>query len=285
MNTERGRIVVAALNHTPAVHGVLTVARGIADMIGADVEGLHVREGNREPRMARRATDAVGVHLSERTGPVAETILDVLRGPEVVGAVMGTRALRGGPRPTGSIARRVIAGMSKPVAFVPPEADRPSAKAPKCLLVPLDGSDAASASFLEFEQRLRSDPEREITVLLTFESNGEMPRMLDRPTRDLPAWGHAFVRSHCPGQNRSFEGRWGDPGNAVIEVAEESKSDLVVLSFKGSFGWGHGWVVREVLARSVVPVLLLPMTSAEVAADDADIAVRSLEDRSHLALR
>jgi len=71
----------------------------------------------------------------------------------------------------------------------------------------------------------------------------------------------------------------------VIEVAEESKSDLVVLSFKGSFGWGHGWVVREVLARSVVPVLLLPMTSAEVAADDADIAVRSLEDRSHLALR
>jgi len=285
MNTERGRIVVAALNHTPAVHGVLTAARGIADMIGADVEGLHVREGNREPRMARRATDAVGVHLSERTGPVAETILDVLRGPEVVGAVMGTRALRGGPRPTGSIARRVIAGMSKPVAFVPPEAYRLSANAPKSLLVPLDGSEAASASFLDFEQRLRNDPERVVTVLLTFESNGEMPRMLDRPTRDLPAWGLSFVRSHCPGENRSFEGRWGDPGNAVIEVATETTCDLIVLSFKGNFGWGHGWVVREVLARSVVPVLLLPLTPADVAADKADTAVRSVDDHSRLALR
>ena len=285
MNTERGRIVVAALNHTPAVHGVLTAARGMAAMIGADVEGLHVREGKREARMAREATQAVGVHLSERTGPVAETILDVLREPGVVGAVMGTRALRGGPRPTGSIARRVIAGMSKPVTFVPPEAYRLSAKAPKCLLVPLDGGDAASASFLEFEQRLRSDPEREVTVLLTFESNGEMPRMLDHPTRDLPAWGRSFVRSHCPGQNRSFEARWGDPGSAVIEVAEETKSDLIVLSFKGTFGWGHGWVVREVLARSDVPVLLLPLTPAHVAADDADRAVGSVEDRARLALR
>jgi len=71
----------------------------------------------------------------------------------------------------------------------------------------------------------------------------------------------------------------------VIEVATETTCDLIVLSFKGNFGWGHGWVVREVLARSVVPVLLLPLTPADVAADKADTAVRSVDDHSRLALR
>ncbi len=285
MNTDRGHILLAALNHTPAVHEVLTAAVGMGEMIGADVEGLHVAEGNRAARMALGATRAAGVHLSRRTGPVAETILAALEDPDVVGAVMGTRALRGGPRPTGSVAQRVIAGMSKPVTFVPPEVNRLSARAPKHLLVPLDGGEDASTSYLEFERRIPRDPERETTVLLTFESNGTMPRMLDRPTRDLPAWGLAFVRSHCPGENRSFAGRWGDPGNAVIEVAEETNSDLIVLSFKGNFGWEHGWVVREVLARSVVPVLLLPVSPAKVADDAVETAIESADELGHFALQ
>ncbi len=284
MNTERSHTVLAALNHTPAVHGVLTVALGIAEMVGAEVEGLHVLEGNREPHMALSATKAASIHLSQRSGPVAETILDALQGPDVVGAVMGTRALGGGPRPTGDTARQVIAGMSKPVVFVPPEDGRLHADAPRRLVVPLDGSEAASDAFLEFERRLPGDARREVTVLLTFESNGEMPRMLDRPTRDLPVWGRAFVARHCPGENRSFETRTGDPGSAVIEVTEATHSDLIVLSFKGDFGWGHGWVIREVLARSVVPVLLLPVSRARVCADTSDTVVGSVPELGHLAL-
>jgi len=245
-------------------------------MVGADVEALHVSEGSRRPRLALSASQSAGVHLSQRSGPVAETILDALQGPDVVGAVMGTRTSGGGPRPTGETARQVIAAMTKPVVFVPPESGLVRADSPRRIVVPLDGSDAASESFLEFERSLQGDPSREVVVLLTFESNGEMPRMLDRPTRDLPAWGSAFVRSHCPGENRSFETRTGDPGSAVIEVAQATDSDLIVLSFKGDFGWGHGWVVREVLARSVVPVVLLPMSRARLAADVSDPVVDPL---------
>ena len=285
MNTERGHTVVAALNHTPAVHGVLTVAMGIAEMVGADVEGVHVLEGKQMPRMALSATEAAGLHLSQRTGPVAETILDALRGPDVVGAVMGTRALEGGPRPTGNVARQVIAGMFKPVVFVPPERRRYHGGPPRRLLVPLDGSETASRAFLEFERSLRGDPRREVTVLLTFQSNGEMPPMLDRPTRDLPAWGRAFVARHCPGENRSFQARTGDPGSAVIETAEAGDSDLIVLSCKGNFGWGHGWVIREVLARSVVPVLLLPLSGAGEAVDASGPMDESVPEPGRLALR
>ena len=133
-------------------------------------------------------------------------------------------------------------------------------------------------AFLNLERRLRIDPEREITVLLTFESNGKMPPMLDHPTRDLAEWGRAFVRRHCPGENRSFEARTGDPGSAVIDVAEKTNSDLIVLSFKGNFGWGHGWVVREVLARSVVPVFLLPAPFAQLPADVTVTATASADD-------
>ena len=171
--------------------------------------------------------------------------------------------------------------MSKPVAFVPPEVYQPSAEAPKRLLVPLDGSLFASSSFLALEQRLQSDPKREMTVLLTFESNGKMPPMLDQPTRDLPEWGRAFVRRHCPGENRSFEARTGDPGSAVIDVAEKTNSDLIVLSFKGNFGGGHGWVVLEVLSRSVVPVLLLPVLPALLDTD----AISLVDEPRQMALQ
>ncbi len=264
---------------------MLTTAFGLAQMLEADIEALHVSEGSGSDRVARGAMKAVGVHLTRKAGPVAETILDALGDPEVVAAVMGTRAWKDGPRPTGGIAAQVIAGMSKPVAFVPPEAYRLTPDAPTRLLVPLDGGVSASAAFLNLERRLLSDPEREITVLLSFESNGKMPPMLDRPTRGLAEWGQAFLHRHCPGENRSFEARTGDPGSAVIEVAEKTNSDLIVLSFKGNFGWGHGWIVREVLARSVVPVLLLPAPFAQLPADVTVTAIESGHEREHMAPR
>ena len=68
MNAERGHTVLAALNHTPAVQGVLTTALGLADMLEAEVEALHVSEGSRSARMARGATKAAGVHLVRGLG-------------------------------------------------------------------------------------------------------------------------------------------------------------------------------------------------------------------------
>ncbi len=44
----------------------------------------------------------------------------------------------------------------------------------------------------------------------------------------------------------------------MIEVAEQAHSDLIVLSFGGDIEVGHGAVVREVLARSPIPVLVVP---------------------------
>jgi len=280
MTAERGNVLLAALDNTPAVGGVLTAARGIAHMVGAEVEALHVTNGHETGRIAVGATEAAGIRLHKKTGPAAERILEMLHTSQVMGAVIGTRAFRGGPRPAGSIARQIVAGMRKPVAFVPPDARRLSTSPFTRLLVPLDGSAAASHSFLALEGRLCMDTDREITVLLTLD--GVMPSMLDRPSRDLPEWGRTFVDHHCPGQGRTFTWRTGDPGNAVIDVAEQAHSDLIVLSFGGNIDMGHGSVIREVLARAVVPVLLLPPSYAVLPNGEADEGLPTVDQAARI---
>ena len=93
--------------------------------------------------------------------------------------------------------------------------------------------------------------------------------LMERPEYDLPAWGRQFVRQHCPGEHRSFEWRTGNPADAVIKVAERAESDLIVLCFGGDIEVGHGAVVREVLARTPIPVLVLPASRSSSFGDAA----------------
>jgi hypothetical protein len=83
----------------------------------------------------------------------------------------------------------------------------------------------------------------------------------------MPEWGLTFLSRHCPGEQRSFEWRTGDPGSAVIDVAEQTHSDLIVLSFGGNLEIGHGAVVQQVLTRSLIPVLVLPAPQAALSDD------------------
>ena len=79
--------------------------------------------------------------------------------------------------------------------------------------------------------------------------------------------------------------RSGDPGDAVIDVAEKAHSDLIVLSFGGNLDVGHASVIREVLARAVVPVLLLPPSYATLPDGKADKAISSVKEARIPALR
>ncbi|HUY21865.1 MAG TPA: universal stress protein [Acidimicrobiales bacterium] len=276
MTGEDRRVLLAALDDTPAAHDVLMTALGTAHLVGATVEVLHVAGGHHSARIAAGAAGAAGVPLRVARGAVAETILGAMDDPTVVGAVVGTRAFRGGPRPAGSVARRVLAGASKTVVFVPPDLRRPTADAPRRLLVPLDGSAEASAGFFELERELRPDVEREITVLLTFD--GVRPAMLDHPVRDIPEWGREFLARYCPGERRTFQGRSGNPGDAVIEVADATGSELIVLTSSGNIEGGHGAVVREVLTRSRVPVLVLPVPCRKARSDGTAVTSVSTTD-------
>jgi nucleotide-binding universal stress UspA family protein len=244
------------LSGGPETRLVLTTAMGMAQLVGGEVEAVHVSEED-DTQDLEAATSAAGARFNKLQGSVADALLVALKRAEVLGAVMGTRAFLAGPRPAGSTSLQLLRAANKPLVFVPPEVALSSEFTPRRLLVPLDGSPEASRAFLEMEGLFRSETSMEITVLLTLD--GLTPAMLDHPVYDLPVWGEEFLLRHCPGEGRVFEWRTGNPANAVIEVAEETNSDLIVLSFGGDIEVGHGAVIREVLARSAVPVLVLPV--------------------------
>jgi nucleotide-binding universal stress UspA family protein len=254
--TARATTLLAALSGGPETRPVLTTALGMAQLVGSELEAVHVSEEG-DTKGLEAATLAVGARFHKLQGPVADALLVALKRPEVLGAVMGTRVLLAGPRPAGSTSLQLLRAAYKPLVFVPPEVVLSSEFTPRRLLVPLDGSPEASRTFLEMEGLFKAETNMQTTVLLTLD--GLRPTMLDHPGYDLPTWGEEFLLRHCPGESRSFEWRTGNPANAVIEVAEEANSDLIVLSFGGDIEVGHGAVIREVLGRSAVPVLVLPV--------------------------
>jgi len=256
LRSTRERTLIGALGGTPETGGVLRTALGIGQLTGMGVEAVQVSVDGRVAVETTAAAHANGVRMHHRQGDVARQLLEVLDSPRVFGAVLGARTSINGPRPLGSTALAVLRLASKPVVFVPPDLAPTRVFVPRRLLVPIDGTPAVSNAVLKLESHFRPDAIVETTVLYTL--NGLTPTMVDHPEYDLPTWGEELVRRHLPGDHRFFEWRTGAPGSAVIEVAEESGSDLIVLCFQGRIDVGHGEVVREVLGRSSIPVFVLP---------------------------
>ena len=57
----------------------------------------------------------------------------------------------------------------------------------------------------------------------------------------------------------ALETRVGVPGEHVLRVARDAGADMVALGWSQKLEHGHAAVVREVLAASPMPVLLVPV--------------------------
>jgi hypothetical protein len=247
-------ILVAALDARAAARPVLETALRVRSLTGTDVEVVHVEEGAGEvPRFL--AADA-GVPIRVVAGAVVPALLEVIGSPDVVGAVVGARGLPGGRRPVGHAALHIVEHVDKPVVVVPPDiADH--ACPIRRLLLPLEGTEESSRPIVE---RLSSfvDHELEMIVLHVFTPE-TMPRVLDRPVRDLQLWGDEFGARYGPSGAR-VEYRVGIVGDQVARVVADEAVDMVVLSWSQDVSAGHAEVVRDVVSRSTVPVLLVPVT-------------------------
>ena len=99
-------------------------------------------------------------------------------------------------------------------------------------------------------------------VVLHVFTKATMPRVLDRPVRDMALWGDEFLARFCP-EAVGIELRAGSVGSHVAEVGAEQHADLVVLSWSQDASPGHAAVVRDVLGHSTIPVLLLPVLTSD----------------------
>jgi nucleotide-binding universal stress UspA family protein len=248
------RTVLAALDASPAARAVVETASGIGSLMGADVEAVHVGRHATETLQTLAARHDIPLRLVPP--PTEAALLGAVAAPGVVAAVVGARATPGGRRPTGHTALAVMQQTSKPTVVVPPDAVGVSPRPFRRLLVPLEGSEESSRPVVD-----RLCPlivtKVELIVLHVFTPE-TVPRVLDRPGRDLELLGDEFLTRHCPYATR-IEWRTGPVGARVTEAYDQHDADLVVLSWSQDSSVGHANVVRDVLTTSTIPVLLLPV--------------------------
>jgi nucleotide-binding universal stress UspA family protein len=247
------RKVLAALDASPAARPVIETARGVGQLVDAEVEALHVGTGPVETLDA--LATQYGVTLRVIGSPdVTPHVLEAVDAPEVVAIVVGARATPGGRRPTGRTALALVERTQKPTIVVPP--DTVGSRPLKRLLIPLEGSEHSSRAVLEGLLPLIVD-DVELVVLHVFTPD-TVPRVLDHPERDLELIGSEFLARHCPHASR-IDWRTGRVAPQVCAVCSEEAADLIVLSWSQDNTPGHAAVIRDVLADARHPVLLLPI--------------------------
>lgn len=181
----------------------------------------------------------------------ADTLLASLDRAEVVALVLGAGPSAGADQ-LDARARAVAERANKPVVLVPPGVAAPSAI--RSVLLPLEGTPGSSRPVLEVLCPLLPSTVR-LQVLHVF-TPATVPRMLDRPVRDLEMLARQFMARHCPPAHE-VELHGGSVATRVVEIAATGRVDLVVLSWSQVSSGDRARTVRSVLAASPVPVVLL----------------------------
>lgn len=245
--------VLAAIDDSPCGPAVLGTARALAELFDATAIALHVREDG--GARAIRAAEQAGVELRVLSGRPIETIVAVAEQPDVLAVVLGARGTHAGPRPAGHAALEVIAGVHKPVVVVPPEC-APGARIER-LLLPLEGTQSSSqataaTAVLAHRRGLR------IHVLHVHHPEA-VPAFEDQAHHAAPVWEREFAARFIgvPSADVEIVRRVGVAAEHVGAVAAEVHADLIVLGWRRDLSPGRAQVVRETLARSTIPVMLV----------------------------
>jgi len=249
------RSVLAALDFDECARPVLGTAIALAGLLDASAVALHVCEpGVASPK---ELADAAGVQLHEVSGTPIEQIVAAAREPEIAALVLGTRGAPGGPQPAGHTAIEVITQLAKPVAVAPPHA-QPREQFAR-LLVPLEGTSESSRAL---DDTISLAHRRQLKiVVLHVHSPATVPAFSNHEPHATQAWDQEFLARHltAPHDRVKLLRHLGAPAEEVAAIADEATADLLVLAWSQDLAQGRGQVVSETLARSSIPVLLLPV--------------------------
>jgi nucleotide-binding universal stress UspA family protein len=258
--------VLAALDNSVATSPVLATATALADLLGAEVEPVHVRTNG--ARVARSIAEAAGLNLRELHGPVIERLCQACRDRQVVALVLGARGTPAAARPLGSTAVAVATAVDKPVAVVPPEAQlSPTLRR---VIVPIE---AVSRSVTPRTiVQLASGAGIDVVALHVLDETS-VPSFTDQPQHEGETWTREFLRRYCPWGIDSvrLEIRVGRVDELVAAVADEAKADLIALGWSRQLGTSRARVVQATLEHAHVPVLLVPVQVADGSAVAADV--------------
>jgi nucleotide-binding universal stress UspA family protein len=246
--------LLAAIDASAAAAPVLAAARALATFYDADVEAIHVREG--DETIARAAAERASVPLRTFEGAPLEMILSAAQEDDVAALVLGARAFPVGDRPVGHVTSKVATSLRKPVVVVPRHAA--SLGRIERVLVPLEGTARTSAPMAGLIERARAHGLDVIALHIRDERS--VPRFSEESHHEMEAWSDEFLARHCrcPPHEVRLEVRVGSAGEQIVRAVEETGGDLVALSWSQSPAPDRARIVRECLDRGTVPILLLP---------------------------
>lgn len=246
--------VLAPIDASPCAPAVIQAALAVAEFFKAALAPLHVRENG--SGLALEAARAAGVELREIDGSPIEEIVAAAADPGVVAVVLGARGAHHGPRPAGHAALELITRVEKPVVVVPPDGTTPTRIAR--ILTPLEGTDESSQAVAETIELARRN---DVKVLVVHVHPPEaVPAFGDQAQHEGPAWAGEFVARFLPDPHPQVQviQRVGLAADHIVAVANDLEADLIALGWSQSLVAGRAQVVRETLAHSAVPVMLIP---------------------------
>lgn len=200
----------------------------------------------------------IKVGTATRVGNPAEGILDYINKGHQCLVVMATHGHSGISRwAMGSVADKVVrSDMKQPLLLIRAKGAHPDVRARRIFkkaLVPLDGS-AESESVIPYISEIAINLRMELILL-----------------RVIPKTNHVFASTEAYLQNRCqqleekgistrYEVRVGAPADQIIDLADDSASDIVAMSTRGQTAvtlWSLGSVAQKVLLGGNTPLLLI----------------------------
>lgn len=252
--------ILAAVNGSPATGPVLAAASAMASLLRGSVEVIHVREstgGEDGPRFESAIT-APEVDIRILYGEPIDEIVAEAADPDVILVVVGARGQASGARPAGHVALAVVERSVTPVLVVPP--DTAVVDGPRTMgraLVPLEGTTEGSEAVADILQRLEEAGVELLGVHVLDPT--DVPAFWGEPGHTERSWASAFLVRWSARPDLDLHLRRGEVAEAILDLIPAENIDLIVLAWSQHLDPGRAEVVRAVIARSDVPVLLVPV--------------------------
>ncbi len=280
--------ILVPLDGSGEAESVLPYLRDLAPRFDSRVHILGVGIGSRIRRVNRLLEDYISrTALSLRGdnikaepvvlyGIAADKILDFTVQKEINLIIMATHGRSGVTRWwIGSVAEKVISEAPALVLLVRSRRRKKTETAGKLhflnrILAPLDGSDIGQAA-LPYIETVATEAGASVSLLQVISPPGTVEASL----LGGPDWRKFVEAMHDAGENylRGIAGRLnekgikstyevvtGDPGDKIVEYAEDNKISLIAMSTHGRTGlarWVLGSVADKVLHGATMPTLLV----------------------------
>jgi nucleotide-binding universal stress UspA family protein len=296
------RHILVPLDGSHLAESALPAAVALSTAFGSTVTLIHIIEhnapqeihGERHLRQQKEAYDYLDqvaqqnfppeikvirhVHTDE-VKDVARSIVDhsgELSPDLIVMCAHGESGLR--DIVVGSIAQQVISRGKTPILLVQPDEDRFAQTISfSKLLVALDG-DPEHEKALPLAKGLAKSLNASLELVMVVYTLGTLPSERAATSRLLPVatsmmldMTETSAQDYLKEMAASFEAegltvswdvRRGDPAANIIDSAERSSSDLIVLATHGKSGIGAFWagsVAPKVVTQTRIPLLLVPV--------------------------